>query len=213
MSSEMNSQSQGLKAIQLAAAKQLASHPNASAETLEKLSEQQPAAVLERVAEHAHTSQAVLVRLAQNPCAEVRSAVSENAHTPMATVQQLACDEHPDVRYRVAENANAPAVILDKLTRDENPFVVARARDTIKDGRSLLEQADELLMQEKFTEAEPLYCQLISGLEHLLGPNHVEVAQALHKLAASLIGQGKETAAAETEERANRIKSAIHEVC
>ena len=208
MSSEM---SPDLKAIQLAAAKTLAS--KSSPLTLEKLTQQQQSAVLERVAENGETSKEVLVSLAEHSSPEVRSAVSENANTPAATVQQLACDEHPDVRYQVASNANVATDVLEKLAGDENPFVVDRAQHTLQDVRSVLEQADDLLLQEQFAEAEPLYLKLVTDLAHLIGPNHAEVAEALHKLAASLIGQGKETAAAEMEERATRIKNAIHEVC
>lgn len=213
MSSETNTQNPDLKAIQTAAAKQLASHPQSSAETLEELSHHQHAQVLERVAENAHTSEDVLVELAQHASVEVRSAVADNAHTPAGTVQQLACDEHADVRYRIAENANVPTDVLEQLAGDENPFVVARAQQTLSGVRSVLEQADDLLMQEEFAQAEPLYRQLITDLEHLIGPNHIEVAKTLHKLAASLIGQGNEAAAIETEERAALIKEAIQQVC
>jgi hypothetical protein len=209
MSAEMNSLNNDVDAAAAAAAKQLASHPGASPETLKKLAGEESSEVVERVAENKQTPEEVLVELAEHPSAEVRSAVSENANASAEMMHKLAHDEHPDVRFRVAENANAPDQVLEHLTHDENPFVVARAQDTLSDKRSLSEQADQLLVEEKFAEAERLYKEVVDGLERLIGPNHCEVSKALHKLAAALIGQGKESCAIEAKERADRIKEAI----
>jgi hypothetical protein len=211
MPAEMNSVNSDVDAARAAAAKQLASHPEASPEALKKLAKENPE-VVERVAENKQTPEEVLVDLAEHPSPEVRSAVSENENAPPELVHKLAHDEHPDVRFRVAENANAPDAVLEHLTKDENPYVVARAQDTLSDKRCVSEQADQLLLEEKFAEAERLYKEVVDGLERLIGPNHCEVSKALHKLAAALTGQGKEACAIEAKERADRIKEAIEEL-
>ena len=81
-------------------------------------------------------------------------------------------------------------------------------QDTLKTEKSLSERADEMLLQERLDDAEKLYKRLVSSLEGSLGPQHCEVATAMHKLAAVLVGQGKEEEARATEERANLIMAA-----
>ncbi len=185
----------------------LASDPNTSSEVLRKLAETDQPQVLERVAENPQTAPDTLEELSNHESAEVRSAVTENKNTRPDTLQKLAADENPDVRYRLAENAQTPPPLLDTLVEDDNPFVVARARETQDHLRSLAEQADKMLVDERFAEAEDLYGKLLAGLEKLLGAEHQEVASSLHKLAAAQAAQGKHEAAKESESRANLITS------
>jgi hypothetical protein len=188
------------------AKKRLASHPETVAPVLQKLAEKSSPEVLERVAENPQTAANTLEQLSSHHSAEVRSAVTENRNTPSETLQQLAGDENPDVRYRLAENANTPVEILETLALDDNPFVLARANDTLEAAKSVSQRADEMLLQERFSEAEELYRRLAHGLEELLGPDHQEVASALHKLAAAVGGQSKVDDAATIEARACAIK-------
>src|SRR5262249_28744948 len=133
------------------------------------------------------------------------SAVAENENAAKETLDTLSSDEHPDVRYRLAENANTPADILEKLAEDENPYVASRAADTLKGLSSLSERADELLVKERFDEAESMYRNLVMRLEEALGSSHKEVSFALHKMAAALVGQGKMDEALIVEKRAKAI--------
>jgi hypothetical protein len=71
---------------------------------------------------------------------------------------------------------------------------------------SVLEKADTALLNEQFAEAEGLYRYLIVELERLLGHGHPEVAEALHKLAAAVAGQGRDEHAVHIEERAQDLK-------
>jgi hypothetical protein len=190
------------------AKKRLASHPDAHPDTLDKLSEQSDSEVAERVAENPRTQAQTLEKLSQHESPEVRSAVTENTNTPDSVIESLAEDEHPDVRFRLAENPHAPVDVLENLTEDENPYVAAKAQDTLDSLKSLLQQADEHLLKEQFVEAEESYKQLVSGLETMLGGQHMEVAQALHKLAAAVGGQGRKDEAATLEERAQVIQAA-----
>ncbi|MFN8551145.1 MAG: tetratricopeptide repeat protein [Candidatus Obscuribacterales bacterium] len=81
--------------------------------------------------------------------------------------------------------------------------------DGLTNIKSVSQRADELLLAEKFAEAEQLYRELCLGLEVLLGAAHPDVAEVRHKLAAALSGQGKTDEAAAQEQSAQIIKSAL----
>jgi hypothetical protein len=199
------------KSLKFAAAKKrLASHPDTSPESLDKLAQKDSPELLERVAENAHTTTETLEKLATHEEPDVRGAVTENKNTPDEILHVLAADENPDVRFRLAENPQTPVVVLETLVNDDNPYVVDRAQNTLSKLKSVSEQADDMLLQEQFPQAESLYRKLVTGLEELLGGQHQEMAGALHKLAASLVGQGKSAEAKSIEERANLV-SALHE--
>jgi hypothetical protein len=186
----------------------LASHPETSADVLHQLAEKDRPELSERVAENAQTAPDTLKKLSGDESAEVRGAVTENKNTPSEILQLLAADENPDVRYRIAENPQTPPPILETLAEDDNPYVGARAQETLSLMRSLTQQADELLVEECFAEAEGLYVKLVEGLQQLLGVEHHEVGQALHKLAASQAAQGKNEKALVNESLANMIQNA-----
>jgi hypothetical protein len=81
-----------------------------------------------------------------------------------------------------------------------------------RDGKkSALEQADEMLLQERFVDAEHMYKRVLTILKESLGPEHHEVASIMHKLAAALAGQGKNKEAAPLEKHANVIMSVNNE--
>lgn len=187
----------------------LASHPETSPELLNKLAQKDAPKVQERVAENAQTNSETLEQLSTHEGHDVRGAVSENANTSNEALQALAGDDHPDVRFRMAANAQMPVDVLETLAQDDNPYVVARAQETLQKMKSISQQADELLLAEKFAEAEQLYRKLIAGLKDLLGNEHQEVSQAMHKLAAVLASQGKTEEAESLEERAS-VLSAVH---
>lgn len=187
----------------------LASHPDTDPETLAKLADHRSADVVQRVAENAQTHADTLVKLSEHEDSAVRTAVTENRNTPGETLKTLSEDENPDVRYRVASNAKTPVDMLETLKDDDNPYVGARAQRTLKNVKSVAQRADELLLAEKFSEAEQLYLELLSGLESLIGANHPEVAEAKHKLAAALSGQGRTEDAMVQEEEAQKIREAI----
>ncbi len=191
------------------AKQRLASNPDAKPAVLEKLADRGNTDVTARVAENAQVPVSTLQKLATHNAHEVRSAVSKNPNTPGEVLDALAHDEHPDVRFELAGNANTPLEILESLKNDENPYIVDRAERTLKAVKSVLETADELLLQGSFEEAENHYRILISGLENLLGADHAEVASARHKLAAALAGQDKTDEAATVEQRANLTRDAI----
>lgn len=188
----------------------LASSPDTLPEVLDRLADKGETPVSERVAENPTAPPQTLAKLAEHEAPEVRAAVSENKNTPVETVNSLAADENPDVRYRVAENPDTPPVVLQALLEDENPYVQERAKDTLHATQSVLSRADSLLLAEQFAEAEVLYRELVYGLETLLGKEHAEVAESLHKLAAVMARQGKGEEAAELERRACMIKT-VHE--
>ena len=142
----------------------------------------------------------------------MRGAVSENHNASSEVLQTLSTDENPDVRFRMAANAQMPVSMLETLSEDENPYVVARAQETLSKVKSVAQQADEMLLKENFAEAEELYRKLIAGLQELLGREHQEVSEAMHKLAAVLVSQGKGAEAESTEERASLISAAHKEV-
>ncbi len=190
--------------------KRLASHPEASPQLLDKLTETDSQVVLERIAENSQTAPETLDKLSSHDEPTVRSAVVDNENTPASTLQSLSEDEHPDVRFRVAENPQVPAQILENLTEDENPYVAARAQETLKKISSVAQQADQNLLDEKFEEAEMLYRKLVVGLQELLGTEHCEVARMMHKLAATLAAQGKTEAATEVEEQVSHIET-VHD--
>ena len=187
---------------------QLASNPETLPVVLVRLSEHEHPNMAERVAENPRTPPETLQKLSTHESADVRIAVTENANTPAETLQELASDENPDVRLRLAENPNTPVTVLETLTEDENPFVYAKAKDTLETCKSILERADEMFLHDRFNEAEQLYKKLVEGVGELLGSEHIEMAKALHKLAASLGAQNKIDEAAEVEECARIIKSA-----
>jgi|ERR1700722_5672244 hypothetical protein len=186
----------------------LASHPETSPEVLHQLAEKDSPELSERVAENAQTAPDTLKKLSNSESADVRSAVTENKNTPSEILQLLAADENPDVRYRIAENPETPPPILETLAEDDNPYVVARAQETLGLMRSLSQQADELLVEECFLEAEELYMKLVEGLQQMLGAQHPEVGQALHKLAAAQAAQGKNEKALVNETLANMVQNA-----
>lgn len=188
------------------AKQRLASHPEAKPEVLEKLGGVKNDELQARVAENTNTPAETLDKLSMNDSAEVRIAVAENSSTPAPTLESLACDENPDVRYRLAENPDTPVPILETLAQDENPYVVARAHDTLNAVQSVADRANDLMLQEHYSEAEELYRKLVTGLEELLGSAHPEVGRALHKLAAVVAIQHREDEAQALEVRANAIK-------
>ncbi len=189
----------------------LASHPDTSPEVLDKLADGDSTELLERVAENEQTTPDTLEKLSTHATQEVRSAVTDNVNTPDSALRSLAADEHPDVRYRLAGNPQTPVDVLETLTDDDNPYVVARAQDTLSAVKSVATRADEAFMSGKFAAAEDLYRKLISGLEELLGKEHLEVAAALHKLAATLISQDNHSEAAIIEQRSELITKAHNE--
>jgi len=110
----------------------LASHPDTSAEVLDKLSQKRGSVqLLERVAEHSQASPVTLERLSIHETPEIRSAVADNKNADIHTIEFLAADESPDVRYVLAENAHTPTKVLKSLANDENPYVNLRARQTL----------------------------------------------------------------------------------
>jgi hypothetical protein len=123
-------QSKGLPNVTLAKMR-LASHPEATPESLRKLSDHNCDLVVIRVAEHPNTDQDILESLAQHNNPEVRVAVSENRNTPIQVLLTLVDDQSVDVRYCLAENHNIPLAILSALYDDENPYVAARAGQTL----------------------------------------------------------------------------------
>lgn len=194
------------------AKQRLASHPEASPQVLDKLSDKGSIDVVKRVAENNQAAPETLEKLAAHDEAEVRAAVTENANTPAELLSALSQDENPDVRFELAANANTPVPILESLKQDENPYVVDRAEKTLNSVRSVLETADDFLMKGEFAQAEELYKKLISGLESLIGADHIEVAAARHKLAAALAGQNKTSEAGNVEARAALTLEAIDAV-
>lgn len=193
------------------AKQRLASHPDAKPETLEKLSEKSDSEVVTRVAENAQATASTLEKLSTHESSEVRSAVSKNPNTSTEVLTNLAHDESPDVRFELAGNANTPLEILEVLKDDENPYVVDRAEKTLKSVKSILEQADEMLLSGAFAQAEEAYKTLIVALETLIGADHPEVAKARHKLAAALAGQEKGDEAQVVELRAQMTVEAVKE--
>lgn len=190
------------------AKKRLASHPEARPETLRKIADGAHPEILERVAENLQTPVHTLETLSEHESSDVRGAVSENLNTPIATLETLAHDENPDVRFRLAENPSIPTYILETLAEDENPYVSARAQTTLHSVTCLSDQADDLFLQERFDEAEALYRDLVCKLEVLLGSQHLEVANALHKMSAALAGQNKIDESVRLKSRANAITQA-----
>jgi hypothetical protein len=112
----------------------------------------------------------------------------------------------------LAENPQTRPDVLEKLKDDANPYVASRAETKLKTTRSVAERADEMLIQGRFAEAGTLYNELVKGLEDLLGKQHPEVAAALHKLAAVLLSQGKNSEAAAVEQRSRLITDAHKEL-
>ena len=108
----------------------LASHPQASSQTLMKLSRHGWESIVARVAENPNTESEILVKLAAHAHPDVRMALTENPNTPPRVLVMLAADDHVDVRYSLAENHNAPLSVLDLLCNDENPYVADRANKT-----------------------------------------------------------------------------------
>lgn len=190
----------------------LASHPEASPEVLEKLSESGSDDLSKRVAENPNTAPATLDKLAGHDSAEVRIAVADNHSTPKETLRALAADANPDVRYRLAENMETSVTMLEALAEDENPYVVARAEDTLDAIKSVSDRANDMMIKEHYADAEILYKKLIVGLEEYLGAAHPEVGKALHQLAAVLAAQHREDEAVTLEVRANAIKTSEGEL-
>ncbi len=82
-------------------------------------------------------------------------------------------------------------------------------QESLENIKSVSQRADELLLAERFAEAEKLYRELCMGLEVLLGPAHADVAEAKHKLAAALGGQGKTDEAVANEQSSQILKAAL----
>ncbi|HEY9676902.1 MAG TPA: tetratricopeptide repeat protein [Drouetiella sp.] len=94
--------------------------------------------------------------------------------------------------------------------QDSSQFMdCAPPQGELDNSKSVAQRADELLLAEKFAEAEHLYRELCAGLEVLLGPAHHDVAEAKHKLAAALSGQGKTDEAVESEQSSQILKAAL----
>ena len=83
------------------------------------------------------------------------------------------------------------------------------SQESLDNIKSVSQRADELLLAERFAEAEQLYRELCLGLEVLLGPAHPDVAEAKHKLAAALGGQGKTDEAVASEQSSQMLKAAL----
>jgi excinuclease UvrABC nuclease subunit len=77
---------------------------------------------------------------------------------------------------------------------------------------SVVEQADQLLIAEKFADAEDCYRKLVDGLTELLGSRHPEVAKALHKLAAAQAAQEKFNEAKTNEEQSQLLETVLKPV-
>lgn len=92
------------------------------------------------------------------------------------------------------------------MAQSEPPSLESESMQNIK---SVSQRADELLLAERFAEAEQLYRELCLGLEVLLGPAHADVAEAKHKLAAALSGQGKTDEAVANEQSSRILKAAL----
>lgn len=97
----------------------------------------------------------------------------------------------------------------ENLPQSEPGFEHPLNLESLENIKSVSQRADELLLAEKFAEAEQLYRELCRGLEVLLGPTHADLAEAKHKLAAALGGQGKTEEAIESEEKAKIIQSVL----
>jgi excinuclease UvrABC nuclease subunit len=74
---------------------------------------------------------------------------------------------------------------------------------------SVVEEADQLLLAEKFADAEDLYRKLVDGLTELLGGQHPEVAKALHKLAAAQAAQEKFNEAKTNEDQSQLLETVL----
>jgi len=109
----------------------LASHPEASAAALVKLSRHEWETIVVRVAENSNTPHDVLSELAAHAHPDVRIALTENPNTPARVLILLAADENADVRYGLADNHNTPLSVLSLLCDDENPYVADRAGKTL----------------------------------------------------------------------------------
>jgi len=96
------------------------------------------------------------------------------------------------------------------FAEDVNPNTDPSAEGAQAALKSVSHRADEALVQERYVEAEQLYSQLVKGLGELLSPDHLEVAGALHKLAAAVGAQGRTGEARELERRVNLIQT-VHE--
>ena len=83
------------------------------------------------------------------------------------------------------------------------------SQESLENIKGVSQRADELLLAERFAEAEQLYRELCLGLEVLLGPAHPDVAEAKHKLAAALGGQGKTEEAVANEQSSQILKAAL----
>ncbi|MBX9687581.1 MAG: hypothetical protein K2X27_12815 [Candidatus Obscuribacterales bacterium] len=110
----------------------LASHPDAKACILKKLSRHACESIVARVAENANTEVDVLESLLKHPDPNVRIAITENANAPVRILLLLAADQNVDVRYSLSENHNIPPSVLAVLSEDENPYVADRAARTLR---------------------------------------------------------------------------------
>ncbi len=109
----------------------LVTNPETPGDVLDDFAHRAPRMIAERVAEHPNAMAETLERLSFHPAGEVRAAVAENRNTPTHVIFALTHDSNPDVRYSIAENHNAPTEALDLLTDDENPYVAYRAHTTL----------------------------------------------------------------------------------
>jgi hypothetical protein len=73
----------------------------------------------------------------------------------------------------------------------------------------VIEEADQLLLEEKFADAEDLYRKVVDGLTELLGNQHPEVAKALHKLAAAQAAQEKFNEAKTNEDQSQLLETVL----
>lgn len=111
----------------------LASNPDTPTQVLDHISEYNShPKIAERIALNPQASAETLKRLSQSGANEVRAAVADNTNTDGETIRALARDEHIDVRFRMAENPNLSTEILQELARDENPYVAYRAQMTLE---------------------------------------------------------------------------------
>ena len=118
---------------------------------------------------------------------------------------------HHPVEMRVTLDALRGAYPGRRLLLAFQPHRYSRTRDLFDNFVEVLCTADELLLAERFAEAEQLYRELCLGLEVLLGPAHPDVAEARHKLAAALGGQGKTDEAVAHEQNAQILKAALQQ--
>lgn len=110
---------------------QIATYPDSPSAVLEYLCQFDNEQLLVRIAENPQASTDTLARLSTSKYNSVRIAVADNQNTPIHAIRALTLDEDVDVRYSMAENPALPATLLAQLSADSNAYVATRAARTM----------------------------------------------------------------------------------